>query len=61
MSPKVKAVSARNEDDSYTIFINSILNYEQQCKSYKHELNHIKRNDFDKHDVNKIELQARME
>lgn len=54
---RVKAVSIKNEDDSYTIILNSKLNLEQNKESYLHEIEHIKQNDFDKEDVNKIELE----
>ena len=50
-----------NPDGSYTIFINAKLNYETQRKVYLHELKHIKNNDFEKHDVNKIEYYAHKE
>lgn len=55
---RVKAFTTKNEDDSYTIILNSRLNYEQQLKSYKHELDHIQNNDFDKEDVDVIEYYA---
>lgn len=53
---RVKALSTKNEDDSYTIILNSKLNIEQNKRSFLHELRHIKKNDFNKEDVNKIEL-----
>lgn len=37
-----------NEDGSYTIILNSRLSYEQNVKSFKHELRHICNNDFSK-------------
>ncbi|WP_290772483.1 ImmA/IrrE family metallo-endopeptidase [Anaerofustis sp.] len=42
-------------EDFYTIFINPKLNYEQQKETIKHEIEHIKNNDFDKIDVGAIE------
>lgn len=36
------------KDDYYTIVLNSNLSYEQNMKSYKHEISHINRNDFNK-------------
>lgn len=36
------------KDDYYTIFIRDDLSAEDQRKAYKHELDHIKRGDFDK-------------
>lgn len=56
---KIKAVTTRNEDGSYTIVMNSRLSYEQQRKSYLHELKHIYNNDFSKENVNIIECDAR--
>ena len=52
---RVKALTTKNEDGTYTILLNSRLNYEQQRKSYLHELLHLKNNDFDKEDVDLIE------
>ncbi len=45
-----------NEDGSFTIFIDSSLCLEKQQKVFKHELNHILSNDFEKTDVNEIEF-----
>ena len=47
-----------NEDGSYTIFIDSSLCYERQQEVFKHEVRHILRDDFEKFDVDKIELDA---
>lgn len=47
-----------NEDGSYTIFINSRLNYEQQMKAYLHAMKHIVGEDFRKEDVQHIEYLA---
>lgn len=52
----LKALVVENEDDTYTIFLNSRLTYEQQCNSYKHEIDHIKKKDFEK-DCNVSELE----
>lgn len=54
----IKAVSTKNEDDSYTVILNSKLNYEQNVSSYNHEISHIDNNDFVKECVNDIECQA---
>jgi len=43
---KIKAFTLKDSSDFYTIFLNSKLSYEQLSKSLKHELNHIRRNDF---------------
>lgn len=47
-----------NADDSYTIFINPKLSYEQQRKVFEHELRHIIEKDFEKFDVQHIEALA---
>jgi len=56
LPPKIKAVSTENEDGSYTVILNSKLNYEQNVESFKHEIRHIEKKDFDKDDVDMIEL-----
>lgn len=56
--PKGNETVTKNEDDSYTIFINAKLNCEQQKEAYIHALKHIKGNDFDKEDVGRIEYFA---
>lgn len=48
----------KNDDDSYTIFLNSRLSCERHLTSYLHAMRHIKDNDFEKSDVNSIELKA---
>lgn len=53
-----KEAVVQNEDGSYTIFINSKLNYEQQIESYMHALKHITGNDFEKLNVQEIEKEA---
>lgn len=47
-----------NEDGSYTIFINNRLCEEKRLKSFWHAMNHIKNCDFEKEDVQEIELKA---
>lgn len=58
MDMTVNEVVTENEDGSYTIFINSRLNYEQQMKAYLHAMKHITGNDFQKDDVQSIEYLA---
>jgi len=48
----------QNEDDSYTILINAKLSQDEQLKAYQHALSHIKNGDFEKSDIQNIELQA---
>lgn len=48
-----------NEDDTYTIFLNSRLSHERQLEAYKHALKHIVNGDFEKDDsANVIENNA---
>lgn len=56
MDTKIKGFTSKNEDDSYSVFINSRLSYEQRMKAYAHELKHIENGDFDMFDVQKIEF-----
>ena len=53
-----REVVVKNEDDSYTIFINAKLNYEQQMNAYLHAMKHISQDDFQKDDVQSIEYHA---
>lgn len=55
---KVKESVVKNEDDSYTIFIESSLTREQQQESFEHAIRHILGNDFTKEDITKIEISA---
>lgn len=58
MPGTVKATSTMNPDGSYTIFINSRLNREQQSDGYIHELKHILQLDFEKKHDNVGVLEA---
>lgn len=51
----------KNEDDTYTVFINTKLSSEGRLRSFRHALHHIKRNDFDKEDVQIVECTARID
>lgn len=55
--PTNEAVTV-NEDGSYTIFINARLNRKQQIKSYYHAMKHIVGEDFEKENVQEIEVLA---
>lgn len=48
----------QNEDGSYTILINAKLSQDGQIKAYQHALNHINNEDFEKSDIQNIELHA---
>lgn len=58
MDTMVSEQLVKNSDNSYTIFINARLSREAQLKAYRHALNHIKNEDFEKSDVQEIEFQA---
>lgn len=58
MPPRIKSQITKNEDGSFSVFINAKLNYESRLKAYEHELRHIKQNDFDKENVQEIERNA---
>ena len=45
-----------NNDGSFTIIINSRLNQERQMLAYQHAVLHIANDDFNKKDVDSIEL-----
>ena len=47
-----------NEDDSYTILINSRLNHETALEAYNHAMRHIQNEDFQKTDVQDIEYET---
>lgn len=48
----------KNDDDSYTIFLNARLSKDSQLKSYYHALKHIIDDDFEKDNVQEIEAEA---
>ena len=48
----------KNDDDSYTIFLNARLSRDSQLKSYYHALRHIKEDDFYKENIQAIESEA---
>lgn len=58
MNNNIKEAVTKNEDDSYTIFIESRLCKEEQNDAFLHAIKHILENDFEKTDVNSIELDA---
>lgn len=58
MPTKIKGCVHNNSDGSYTVFINAKLSSKIQQETYIHELNHIRRGDFDKRDVDRIEYNS---
>ena len=57
----VKGSVNANRDGSYTILINPRLSWEEQRKTYLHELNHIENSDFERSNVQEIEKRSRFE
>lgn len=55
---KVNETVTENADGTYSIFINSRLDYETQQRAYKHALAHIMRHDFEKDNVDLIECEC---
>ena len=47
-----------NEDDSYTIFIESSLSREEQRSAFSHAMTHILNCDFQLNDADQIEVNA---
>ena len=45
---RISAYTVANPDFSYTVVLNSRLNYERQQTAYAHEINHIKNGDYDR-------------
>lgn len=41
MPTKVKATYSRNDDDSYSVFINARISESEQKEAYLHEVKHI--------------------
>lgn len=50
-----------NSDGSFTIIINSRLSSAMQKYCFEHALNHVRRNDWEKDDVQLIEYEAHKE
>ena len=46
-----------DEEECYTIVINSKLNAEQRLEAYRHELQHLMENDFDSTDMSVDEIE----
>ena len=44
-----------NPDGTYNVYINARSDRRRQWESYKHEVRHIERNDFNKSDVREAE------
>lgn len=55
---RVRGLTCPNADGSYTVFLNARLSADQQREAYRHELSHIQGDDFERADVQQIELHA---
>lgn len=42
----------------YTVYIDPSLSYHQRIEAYNHAMHHINNNDFEKADVQQIEVEA---
>lgn len=42
--------------DGYTVYLNARLSYAGRVRAYHHAMRHIDRNDFEKYDVQEIEI-----
>ncbi len=58
MDTKIPEQLVKNNDDSYTIFLNSRLSRDSQLKSYYHALKHIKEKKKKKESVQEIEAKT---
>lgn len=52
------AHTTKNHDGTYTIFLNSRDSLEMNRYWFDHELDHIERGDWEKHNVQEIETEA---
>ena len=48
----------KNSDDTFTIFINTRYSSDSQIEAFNHALEHIRNDDYEKTDVQLIELEA---
>ena len=55
---KAKEAVTKNEDDTYTIFIDASLSKDEQQKRFLHALKHIVGDDFSSEDIQHIEYLA---
>lgn len=58
---RVHGVSVRNDDDSYTVFLDPADSADRQQTAYRHEIEHILNGDFDDIDTkfaDSIEVEA---
>lgn len=60
MPSRVEEQVIFNADGSFSIFLNSRLNFERQMLAYQHALEHIMRDDFSKIDMDVDEIEKAM-
>ena len=58
MDTKIPEHLIKNNDDSYTVFLNARLSQESRLKSYYHALQHIAENKLEKENVQEIEWET---
>ena len=58
MPGRCHAMTMRDSDGFYNIYINAGIGYWMQRKAVRHEVGHIKRGDFDRESVGQIETYA---
>jgi len=56
MPCRIRGFTYEQDINNYIIVINTKLNAEQQLKAYEHEMKHIKNGDFEKYNIDLIEL-----
>lgn len=54
----VNEMVTENEDGSFTIFVNNNLCDSKRLKAINHAIGHIKNRDFEKADIQEIEVSA---
>ena len=59
LPPRIKGMLVKtfDEDECYTVVLNSRLNIEQQREAYEHELKHMRARDFDDTDKSVDEIE----
>lgn len=55
---KVHEAVTPNEDGSITIFLDKNMTFEAQKERFLHAMKHLRRNDFDRENVQDIETEA---
>lgn len=61
LPPTIKGVTVVDCDGNYNVYINTLLSYDIQRKTQKHELKHIIKDHFYNHDpvvINELEANA---